>query len=58
VKVGKVMRVWVGKGGVCGGVVVQVEVLGGKVYRVGEILQVGVGKGREEPGFVPTPPPR
>jgi hypothetical protein len=46
------------EGGVCGGVVVQVEVLGGKMYRVGKVLQVGVGKGRGEPGFVPTPRPQ
>ncbi len=43
---GKIIWVWVGKGWVCGGVVVQVEVLGGKVYRVGEVLQVGVGGAR------------
>ncbi len=40
---GKVIWVWVGKGWVCGGVVVQVEVLGGKVYRVGEVLAGGGG---------------
>ncbi len=38
-KVGKVMQVWVGKGGFFGGVVVQAEALGEKVYRVGEVMR-------------------
>jgi hypothetical protein len=50
--VGEVIQVWVGRGGVFGGVVVRAEEI------LGEIIQVGVGKGRREPGFVPTPPPR
>ncbi len=65
-KVGKVIQVWVGKSGVCGGVLVQ-AVLGGKVYRVGEVIQVG-GVERSRGARVcthsatsvtePTPPPR
>jgi hypothetical protein len=31
-------------------------VLGGKVYKVEQVIQVGVGKGRVESGFVPTLP--
>jgi hypothetical protein len=33
--------------------VVQAEVLGWKVCKVGEVIQVGVGKRRGEPGFGP-----
>ncbi len=41
-----------GRGGVFGGVVVRAEEM------LGEIIQVGVGKGRREQGFLPTPPLR
>ncbi len=46
------------EGGGCGGVVLKAEGVWGVVYKVGEIIQVGVGKGWREPGFVPTLPPR
>jgi hypothetical protein len=47
-KVGKVIQVWVGRGGVDGGVVVKVAGVWGVVYTV--------GKCRAEPGFELTPP--
>jgi hypothetical protein len=47
-KVRKVLQVWVGRGGVVGGVVVKAEEVWGVVYKV--------GKCRAEPGFGPTPP--
>ncbi len=50
--VGEVIQVWVGRGGVVGGVVVRAAEMSG------EILQVGVVEGQREPGFVPTPPRR
>ncbi len=46
--VGKVIQVWVGTGGVVGGVVVKAAGVWGVVYKV--------GKCRAEPGFGPTPP--
>ncbi len=49
-KVGKVIQVWVGMGGVVGGVVVTVAGVWGVVYKV--------GKCQVEPGFGPTPPLR
>ncbi len=47
-KVGKVMQVWVGRGGVVGGVVVKEAGVWGVVCKV--------GKCQAEPGFGPTPP--
>ncbi len=47
-RVGKVIQVWVGRGGVVGGVVVRVAGVWGVMYKV--------GKCRAEPWFVPTPP--
>jgi hypothetical protein len=47
-KVGKVMLVWVGRGGVVGGVVVEAVGVWGVVGKV--------GKCQAEPGFGPTPP--
>jgi hypothetical protein len=38
--------------------VVHVGGVWGVLCKVGEIIQVGVGKGRMEPGCVLTPPPR
>ncbi len=49
-KAGKVIQVWVGRGGVVGGVVVKAGGEWGVVYKV--------GKCRAEPGFGPTPPPQ
>jgi hypothetical protein len=46
--VGKVIQVWVGRGGVVGGVVVKAAGVWGVVYKV--------GKCRAEPGFGPTLP--
>jgi hypothetical protein len=46
--VGKVIQVWVGRGGVVGGVVVKAAGVWGVVYKVGMC--------GEEPGFGPTPP--
>ncbi len=46
-KVGKVIQVWVGMGGVVGGVVVKAAGVWGVGYKV--------GKCRAEPGFGPTP---
>ncbi len=47
-KVGKVIQVWVGRGGDVGGVVVKAAGVWVVVYTV--------GKRRAEPGFGPTPP--
>jgi hypothetical protein len=47
-RVEKVTQVWVGRGGVVGGVVVRAAGVWGVVYKV--------RKCRAEPGFVPTPP--
>ncbi len=46
--VGKVIEVWVGRGGVVGGVVVKAAGVWGVVYKV--------VKRQAEPGFGPTPP--
>jgi hypothetical protein len=51
-KVEEVIQVWVGRSGVFGGVVVRAEEM------LREIIQVGVGRGWRETGFVSTPPPR
>ena len=47
-KVGKVIQVWVGRGGVVGGVGVKAAGEWGVVCKV--------GKCQAEPGFGPTPP--
>ncbi len=47
-KVGKVIQVWVGRGGVVGGVEVKAAGVWGVVYKV--------GKCQAEPGFGPTSP--
>ena len=47
-KVGKVIQVWVGRGGVVGGVVVKAAGVWGVVCKV--------VKCQAEPGFGPTPP--
>ncbi len=45
---GKVIQVWVGRGGVVGGVVVKAAGVWGVVWKGGEC--------QAEPGFGPTPP--
>ena len=47
-QVGEVIQVWVGMGGVVGGVVVKAAGVWGAVCKV--------GKRQAEPGFGPTPP--
>ena len=47
-QVGEVIQVWVGRGGVVGGVVVKAAGVWGVVCKV--------GKCQAEPGFGPTPP--
>jgi hypothetical protein len=49
---GKQIQVWMGRGGVVGGIVVRAAEM------LGEIIQVGVVEGQREPRFGPTPPPR